>query len=149
MPSVPPTSAAGTTSSAPLPTASIVRGPPFIATSEKPKSSWKRPADVGRLEAEMMEALAAPREEAPDARGRVERLEQLDLRVAGGEHRGAHALVGERLFLEQRQAEHVAIKPVGVREPLHHDADVMNPSHHVRILLTARTPRHGGPGRRG
>src|SRR3989442_2308034 len=44
IPSVPPTSAAGTTSSAPRPTASIVRGPSFIATSGKPKSAWKRPA---------------------------------------------------------------------------------------------------------
>ena len=78
----------------------------------------------------MVEALAVPREEAPDARGRVERLEQLDLCVAGGEQRRAHALLGDRLLLEQRQAEHVAIEPVGVGETLDDNADVMNPSHH-------------------
>ena len=91
----------------------------------------QRAADVRRLEAEMVEALASPREEAPDARGGVERLEQLDLRVAGGEQRRAHALLGDRLLLEQRQAEHVAIESVGVGETPDDDADVMNPSHHV------------------
>ena len=44
-PSVPPTSSAGTTSSAPRPTASIVRGPPFIATSSRPKSDRSRSAE--------------------------------------------------------------------------------------------------------
>src|SRR5207237_8751431 len=76
----------------------------------------QRAADVRRLEAEMVEALAVPREEAPDARGRVARLEQLDLRVAGGEQRRAHALLGDRPLLEQPQAEHVAIKLVAFGE---------------------------------
>ena len=41
MPAVPPTSCAGTSSKVPRPTASIVRGPPFIATSVKPNRDWK------------------------------------------------------------------------------------------------------------
>ena len=41
------------------------------------------------------------------------------------------ALVGEIRFLEQRQAEDVAIEAVRLLEVLDDDADVMNPSHHV------------------
>ena len=109
----------------------------------------ERGADVRRLEAQMVQPLPASGEEAADPRRRVERLEELDLRVAGGEQGGAHPLRGDRLFLEQRQSEHVAIEPVGVRQALHDDADVMDASHHVTILLTARTPRRAELGRRG
>src|SRR5204863_8064339 len=83
-------------------------------------------ADIGCLEAEVMQPLAASREKASDAGGGIERLEQLDLCIAGRQQRRADTLRRDRLFLQQRQAEHVAIEPIGVRQPPHRDADVMN-----------------------
>ena len=57
MPAVPPTSWAGTTRSVPRPTASIVRGPPFIATSGKPNSDWNTPAVARTSSAPMTKRL--------------------------------------------------------------------------------------------
>src|SRR5206468_12496602 len=52
----------------------------------------QRVLDVRGLEAEMMEAFAAPGQEPSDPVGGIQRLEQLDLALAGGEQRGPHAL---------------------------------------------------------
>ena len=86
--------------------------------------------DVGRVEADVMETLAAPREEAPDAVRGIQGLEELDLAVAGAEERGADALVADLRLGEQREAQGVAVEAVRVGEPVHHDSDVMDPSHH-------------------
>jgi hypothetical protein len=86
---------------------------------------------VGRLEAQVMQALAALVEEPAHARRWRQRLQQLDLRIARCQQGRAHTLVGKLGFLQQRQAEHVTIEPVRLLEAPHHDADVMNPSHHL------------------
>src|SRR5262249_59388241 len=55
--------------------------------------------DVRCIEAEVMESLAPARQEPPDTRRWIERLEKLDLALAGSEQRRAHVLVGERRLL--------------------------------------------------
>src|SRR4029453_3346204 len=70
--------------------------------------------DVRGVEAEVMESFSAPRQEAPDARRRLQRLEQLDLALARAEQRRAHVLVGDRRFLDERQPQGVAVEVVGV-----------------------------------
>ena len=94
----------------------------------------QRGGDVRRLEAEVMQSLAALGEEAAHRRGRPQRLQQLDLALAGRQQRGPHALLGDLRLAHQGQAEDVPIEPVGVAQTLHHDSDVMNPPHHLGIL---------------
>ena len=101
----------------------------------------QRGADVGRLEAQVMQALAASGQEASDRRRRAQRLQQLDLAVAGGEQRGAHALIHELGLPHERQPENVAVEGVGFGQTLHHDSDVMNPSYHSSTLIIGRMPR--------
>src|SRR5205814_8791562 len=92
--------------------------------------------DVG-LEAQVVKALSTLGQKAPHSIGGVEWLEQLDLGLAGSEQGRAHALIDDRRFLDERQAERVAIESVGRLETLHDDPRVMNPSHDV--LSSQRT----------
>ena len=80
----------------------------------------------------MMQALTALGEEARDAGIGARRLEQLDLAVAGGEQRGAHALIGDLRLADERQTERVAPEAIRLVEILHDDADVMDIGDHVR-----------------
>src|SRR5262245_31386824 len=66
------------------------------------------PIDARRAETQVVQALAALLEKSSDARFAVARLEQLDLAVAGGEQRRAHALIGKRGLSDEREAERVA-----------------------------------------
>src|SRR2546425_7559597 len=95
----------------------------------------QRAGDVRRLEAHVVQPLAALGEEAAHRRGRAQRLQQLDLAVAGGEQRGLHTLLGDLRLAQQGQSEHVAIERVRIGETLHHDSNVMNPSNHLSALL--------------
>ena len=88
-------------------------------------------ADVGRIEAQMMQPFAAAREEARHRATRTERFQQLDLAVTRGEERGPDALIRKLRLLEQRKPEHVPIEPIRVAQPLHRDADVMNRPDHA------------------
>src|SRR2546422_8637749 len=92
--------------------------------------------DVRRVEAEMVKSLAVPGQEAPDARRRIQRLEQLDLALARAEQGRPYVLVRDRRLLEERQPERVAVEAIRVRQPIHHDADVVNASHHARSPLS-------------
>src|SRR5208282_3896900 len=65
-------------------------------------------SDVVGLEANVMQAAAAPREELADRIFRIERLEQLDLALACLEQRGADALLFNRGAPGEMQAERVA-----------------------------------------
>src|SRR5262245_60874795 len=88
--------------------------------------------DVRRVEAEVVQPLAATLQEAPHTRRRIERLEQLDLGLTGAQQRGAYVLVRDRRLLEQGQSQRVTVEPVCVREPIHDDADVVDSSHHAQ-----------------
>src|SRR5215470_20413360 len=79
-----------------------------------PLEAGERVGDVRRLEAEMMQSLTSPFEKSPDAGARVDRLQELDLGVAGPEERRPHPLIGDRLLLQQGQAEHVTVEAIGV-----------------------------------
>ncbi len=81
-----------------------------------------------------MESLAPSRQEPADPRRRIQRLEQLDLALAGSEQRRAHVLVGDRRLLDEREPQGAAVEAVGVLEPIHDDADVVNASHHAPPL---------------
>jgi len=83
----------------------------------------------------VVKPLTALRQKAPDAVVRIERLQQLDLRIAGTQQRRAHALVGNFSFAQQGQSQRASIERIGVAQTFHHDTDVMNPEHHGRILL--------------
>ena len=83
-------------------------------------------------EAQVMQPLTALGEEARDSGVGARRLEQLDLAVAGGEQRGAHALIGDLRLADERQAERVAPEAIRLVEILHDDADVMDIGDHVR-----------------
>src|SRR5207244_641677 len=109
----------------------------------------QRLGDVRGVEAQMVEPLAALGQEASDARRVVERLDQLDLALAGREQRGAYALVGQRRLLDQRQPQGVAVEAIGVLQTLHDDANVVNPSHHAQSLLNGWTARLSWRRRRG
>ena len=95
----------------------------------------QRVRHVRRLEAHVVQPLAALGEEAAHRRRRAQRLQQLDLAVAGGEQRGLHTLLGDLRLPQQGQSEHVAIERVRIGETLHHDSHVMNPSNHLLALL--------------
>ena len=86
--------------------------------------------NVGDIEADVMEPLAASGQEAAHPVVEVDGLEQLDLALAGGEQRRPDALVGELGLLDHGQPERVAIERVGIGQPFHHDPDMMNASYH-------------------
>src|SRR5438309_352167 len=87
-------------------TSAVARRRPAVDQLHVPRGErGQRRIDVGRVQAQVMETLAALGEEARGARRRVQRLEQLDLRVAAGEKRRAHPLVGDDGLLEERKAE--------------------------------------------
>jgi len=103
----------------------------------RPASPWREAWSISharRVEAEVVQTLAALGEKATDGVLGVERLQQLDLGVPRAEQRGAHALIGHLGLAQQRQAERALVERVRVPQPLHHDPDVMNPEHHGRIL---------------
>src|SRR5271169_5595665 len=88
--------------------------------------SFELACDVVGLEAYVMQAAAAPREELADRIVGVERLEQLDLALACLEQRGADALLFNRRAPGETQAERVAPESQADVEVRHHDADMMN-----------------------
>src|SRR5438445_3828493 len=92
--------------------------------------------DVGGVEAEMVESLTAPGQEAPDPRRRLQRLEQLDLALARLKQGRTHVLVGDRRLLDEREPQRVAVKSVGLFQPSHDDADVVNASYPASCPLT-------------
>src|SRR5205823_4370786 len=96
--------------------------------------------DVRRVEADVMQPLAVAREKSPDAALRIQWLEQLDFAIPGREQRGAHALVRQLGFLDERKPEDVAVEPISVRQPRDRNAHVMDRPDHKRLLLT----EHGG-----
>src|SRR2546425_6207703 len=61
--------------------------------------------DVRCVEAEVVESLAVPGQVAPDARRRIQWLEQLDLALAGSEQRGPYVLVRDCRLLDERQPQ--------------------------------------------
>src|SRR5262245_47016252 len=94
--------------------------------------------DVRRVEAEVVQPLAATLQEAPYTRRRIERLEQLDLGLTGAQQRGAYVLVRDGRLLEEGQSQRVTVEPVGVREPIHDDADMVDSSHPAQSPLRVR-----------
>src|SRR5437867_11408338 len=104
--------------------------------------------DVLRVEAEVVEPFAVPGQKAPDARRRVQRLEELDLGLAGAEQRGPHVLIRDRRLGDERQPQRVTVEAIRLRQPVHDNADVVNPSHHAHPL-SERTARSSGWRRRG
>src|SRR5918996_4693079 len=99
----------------------------------------QRGADIVCLEAQVVQALATPGQEATDGCVRPQRLQQLELALSGGQQRGPHALVGDLGLAHEWQPEDATIERVRLFQVLHHDPDVMNPPHHLGILLD------GGP----
>jgi hypothetical protein len=67
-------------------------------------------------EAQVMQPLSPLGEEARDSGVGGRRLEQLDLAVAGGEQRGAHALIGDLRLADERQAKRVAPEAIRLVE---------------------------------
>ena len=91
---------------------------------------------LSRLQNNMVQALAAPGQEAADRRGGTQGLQQLDLAVAGGEQRRLHALIGDLGLAHEGQTEDTSVERVRFGETLHHDSNVMNPSNHLSALLS-------------
>src|ERR1700722_1933369 len=82
--------------------------------------------DVVGLEAYVMQAAAAPREELAHRVVGVERFEQFDLALARLEQCGADALLFYRRALREMQAERVTPEFQAGVEVGHDDADMMN-----------------------
>src|SRR6185295_11688877 len=86
---------------------------------------------------EVVEPFPTLGQELPDGAVGAERLQQLDLAVARGEQRRAHALLLDRRLAHEREAQRVPPEAVGSREALHRDPDVMDAGHHgVLTTLT-------------
>src|ERR1700683_728484 len=86
--------------------------------------------DAVALEAYVMQAAAASREEFSDAAVGIERLEQFDLASTRIEQRRLHTLVGDRSALDEPQAQRVAPELQALLKIRHHDADVMDSLQH-------------------
>ena len=89
-------------------------------------------ADVGRLEADVMQPLAATGQELGDAAGLVDGLEQLDLAAPDRQERRAHALIANRRLLGDPETEEVLPEREPLLETPHDEADVMDAAEHVQ-----------------
>src|SRR5439155_1393142 len=87
--------------------------------------------DAGRLEADVVEPLAAPVEEPGDAALGIDRLEQLDLAPPDGQEGRAHALIAHRGLPGDAEPEHVLPEGEAVLEAAHDEAHVVDAGQHA------------------
>src|SRR5437762_1010656 len=97
--------------------------------------------DVRRLEADVVQSLAATFEELGDAARRVDRLEELDLAPPDGQKRRPHALVAHRRLLRDAEAERIPPEGEPVLETAHDQADVVDARQHRSEAVRARQLR--------
>ena len=83
--------------------------------------------DVVGLEADVVHAFAALVEKPRHRAFGIDRLEELDLRVADGEQRRPHTLVTYLGGLVDVKPENVAVEAVRLLEAANHDPDVVDP----------------------
>src|SRR6185295_11793121 len=83
--------------------------------------------DVTGRKAQVVQPLAALRQEPADAARRLEGLEELDLALADREQRRPDALIDDGRDLVDGQPEDVAPEAVGLVEAPDDDANVVNP----------------------
>ena len=82
--------------------------------------------DVGRLEADVVQALAFALEEAADGGVGTGGFEKLDLALADGQKSGLNALVFDSVLGVDVEAEGVAVELEGLVEGVDSDADVVD-----------------------
>jgi len=96
---------------------------------------FKRRGDVVDVERDMVQAFAAFREEVANGRIGCSWLHQLDAGLAGGNHRRAHLLLLNGLFLDDLEAEgFVELARLG--DAADGDADVVDLGHMYRVQGT-------------